>query len=174
MAARYKNNACSECYKAKQRIYVVVNNDAVKGQKRAYWASMSPDQKAKQTAISRAYREANKERLATARKKKYLENRAELRKKAKETRPKYAEKMKKYHRTYRYGITDEQYQTMLIEQHGRCACCWEQDKLVVDHDHKTGTVRGLLCSPCNKGMGFFRDDIRNLKTAIMYLKMCRK
>jgi hypothetical protein len=73
-----------------------------------------------------------------------------------------------------YGVTYERYQEMLNEQNGLCAICRnppEQHKrLVVDHDHKSGYVRGLLCEWCNFGLGWFRDDPEYLLNAIEYLK----
>lgn len=43
-------------------------------------------------------------------------------------------------------------------------------KLALDHDHKTGAVRGLLCHNCNRALGLFQDSISNLENAIDYLK----
>lgn len=48
-----------------------------------------------------------------------------------------------------YGITKEQYLVMLTKQNGCCAICGKGKPLVVDHDHKTKAVRGLLCKQCN-------------------------
>ncbi len=71
-----------------------------------------------------------------------------------------------------YGITPEQYNTMLKMQHGVCAICHERPSkfaLAVDHDHKTGKLRKLLCSRCNTGLGMFRDDPRLIAQALIYL-----
>ena len=50
-----------------------------------------------------------------------------------------------------------------------CVICGACCKLVVDHDHKSGKIRGLLCSHCNRGLGHFRDDPELLEFARMYL-----
>lgn len=70
-----------------------------------------------------------------------------------------------------YGITLEDYQRMWIAQLGLCAICWREPEgrdLVVDHDHATGKVRGLLCDRCNTGMGQFEDNMAWLLRAASY------
>lgn len=73
-----------------------------------------------------------------------------------------------------YGISLPEYDILLIAQSGRCSICKEavaeDDYLNVDHDHETGEVRGLLCSPCNRGLGFFRDDPERLAEASAYVR----
>lgn len=59
---------------------------------------------------------------------------------------------------------------MSLKQNNKCFICDEEAKLVVDHDHSTGKVRGLLCSICNTGIGMFKDSTKNLEKAIEYLK----
>jgi hypothetical protein len=79
----------------------------------------------------------------------------------------------------RYGIDLLQYSQMFMDQNGKCAICGsdygghrngEQKALAVDHDHKTGKVRGLLCEPCNQGIGKLKDDPKVLRQAAEYLE----
>lgn len=73
----------------------------------------------------------------------------------------------------KYGITQEQYDEMVRRQNGLCAICEHapiQKVLVVDHDHKTGVIRGLLCDACNVGLGRFGDDPKLLRAALRYLE----
>jgi len=50
-----------------------------------------------------------------------------------------------------------------------CVICGDETPLVVDHDHKTGQVRGMLCNHCNRGLGHFRDEPTLLEFAAQYL-----
>ena len=50
-----------------------------------------------------------------------------------------------------------------------CVICGDKTALVVDHDHVTGAVRGMLCNHCNRGLGHFRDDPLLLEFAAQYL-----
>jgi hypothetical protein len=81
-----------------------------------------------------------------------------------------------------YGITLHEYERMLKEQDCKCAICRREETrvvrngsdeakrmLAVDHCHKTGKVRGLLCSDCNPSLGGFQDSIEILANAIAYL-----
>lgn len=70
-----------------------------------------------------------------------------------------------------YGITPEQYDELVAQQNGACATCLRSDlPLVVDHCHVTERVRGLLCNPCNSGIGHFREDREAMARAIRYLE----
>ena len=73
----------------------------------------------------------------------------------------------------KYGIGQADYECMLEEQNNSCAICQSGGPLVVDHCHTTGTVRGLLCSSCNLGLGIFKDNVSTLKSAMEYLKYDR-
>lgn len=77
-----------------------------------------------------------------------------------------------------YGITLEDYEALLVEQNFVCKLCgieaWAAggpgNRLNVDHDHKTGGIRGLLCSKCNVGLGAFGDDPDRLIKAAAYVR----
>lgn len=69
---------------------------------------------------------------------------------------------------YLYGITESDYEELVNKQGGVCAICREKKKLVVDHNHDTGRVRGLLCTNCNTALGKFGDG-RLLTAAVSYL-----
>ena len=71
-----------------------------------------------------------------------------------------------------YGISMEEYESLSAAQDHLCAICAqpEEDRLLaVDHDHVSGRLRGLLCTRCNRGLGFFQDDPQRLTRAVAYL-----
>lgn len=69
-----------------------------------------------------------------------------------------------------YGLSPEDYDDMVADQGSLCTVCGNESKLVIDHNHATGRVRGLLCGSCNTGLGMFRDNPDLLMNAIIYLK----
>lgn len=72
-----------------------------------------------------------------------------------------------------YGMTIRDFEDLEIRQGGLCAICGGTNKdrrLHVDHDHKTGIIRGLLCFNCNTGLGKFVDDPALLRAATKYLE----
>ena len=73
-----------------------------------------------------------------------------------------------------YGITVEEFDAMIEAQHGACAICLrsftEVDPPCIDHCHRTNTVRGVLCRPCNLSIGNARDCPTVLRLAANYLE----
>ena len=78
----------------------------------------------------------------------------------------------------KFGITLEQYEDMLREQNGACAICCQPETalrknrvlaLAVDHNHRTGENRGLLCTACNIGIGSLAESPERLYAAIAYI-----
>ena|SRR6187551_851002 len=87
----------------------------------------------------------------------------------KRTAEQISERRSRYQRLRLYGLTHEQYLDLCKLQNDCCAICGRYKKLVVDHDHTTGEVRGLLCKACNIGLGYFRENLFSLRGAIDYL-----
>lgn len=69
---------------------------------------------------------------------------------------------------HRAVISDEALQD-IKESIKQCIICGDESKLVVDHDHQTGKIRGMLCNHCNRGLGHFRDSPQLLEFAAQYL-----
>jgi hypothetical protein len=70
----------------------------------------------------------------------------------------------------KYGITEEERTRLFEASDGLCALCYEVPAVEIDHDHKTGRVRGAVCRNCNTGLGRFHDDPDMLHRAVEYLK----
>ena len=75
-----------------------------------------------------------------------------------------------------FGMTVAEYDQMDAAQLGQCKICGVhkrhiyRKRLVVDHDHETGQVRGLLCNKCNQGLGLLGDNEEALRKALSYLQ----
>lgn len=71
----------------------------------------------------------------------------------------------------KYGLSEEDYESIRDVQKGRCAICGKSlEPPCVDHCHETGRVRGLLCVGCNTAIGQFKDDVEVMKKAIDYIE----
>ncbi len=96
----------------------------------------------------------------------------------KEYTTKFPDRVRNSQLVKNFGIDLNDYIRMAVVQENKCAICGQPETqerggkvkaLAVDHDHKTGAVRGLLCSDCNTALGKFRDDQSVLTSAIAYL-----
>lgn len=94
-------------------------------------------------------------------KKKYIDNKG----------PEQSKRMRDIRRRSTYGLEPEQFEQMLVEQNYRCKICQADNpkNLHIDHCHKTGVVRGILCGACNMGLGHFGDNLQNIEAAAKYL-----
>ena len=73
-----------------------------------------------------------------------------------------------------YGLAEGDYEKLYLYQGSRCAGCQRATgkarRLAVDHNHATGEVRGLLCKPCNRMVGWFHDDPATFERLAFYLR----
>jgi len=128
----------------------------------------------KQKSANRTWRKANPKKWSGYTKKWRKENPIKFREYRRRWAKENPEKIKNARLKCAYGLTLTDYRNLLKHQKGRCAICnsimeSNQINLFVDHDKKSGIIRGLLCHFCNTGLGFFRDNPKFLKSAIKYL-----
>lgn len=108
------------------------------------------------------------------------EQRQSIRDRKKSYNVKNRDKSKNRELKRNFNISYDIFLTMKVSQNNLCAICKKQEsalsndgyikELAVDHCHKTGKIRGLLCSACNIGIGKFKECVDNLEQAITYLK----
>lgn len=119
-------------------------------------------------------RQRNPQVVADQKKREYARNSERYRAYQREYRRKHPERVREMKLRIQYGMTSQEWDALHEAQGGRCAICrrpsLDGKPLRVDHDHKTGAVRGLLCSPCNTGLGQFQDEPKRLEKAAEYLR----
>ena len=136
-------------------------NKKNKEQKAAYDKEYRKNNKEQKAAYNKEYNETHKEQKIASNKRHYERNK---------------EYISAQHREKRYGISPEDYDTMLKEQDNKCKICLvsfttlKLQNIHVDHCHTTKQVRGLLCNLCNVGLGTFKDNTETLTNAIVYLE----
>ena len=84
-------------------------------------------------------------------------------------------KIRLSYNSWNIGVDSELYWDFLNSQNNKCAICNKtvqenKKNLAIDHCHKTDKIRGLLCTKCNLGIGYFRDNVEILKSAINYIE----
>ncbi|UVD39733.1 endonuclease VII [Streptomyces phage RosePharie] len=87
-------------------------------------------------------------------------------------RERYADDQSRKKKMKAYGLTEEQLDAVL--EPGKCYTCDSTEDLVIDHDHATGVVRGLLCNSCNVALGHVKDSIETLQRMIEYLEISQR
>lgn len=120
----------------------------------ALWAK-KPDGKAALKKWKAENYKRNRDKILFAQRHKWKENRQKWR---------HGNFMKKY------GLSAAEVDAMKVAQQFKCAVCKSDMRpLNLDHDHRTGKIREMLCSPCNRGLGHFGDSPQLLSEAIKYL-----
>lgn len=137
-------------------------------QRRRELYASDPDYRAKVKSWEATYLQAHREDVRVKDRKRSANRRARA-------TPEYKERQRVYFRAWKlatkYGLTVAQYQALLSSQDGKCAiCAVSLVKPCVDHNHKTGAVRGILCDGCNVGLGRFADNPQTLRRAADYLE----
>lgn len=121
------------------------------------------------------YYKNNKDAVKLQQQEYYKKNKSEINDKNRLRYAKNKEAAAAYHRQTKYNVTTEQFNAMLSEQQNKCCICHKsfqdlsQKARHIDHNHKTGQVRGILCTNCNTLLGHAKDSINILNSAINYL-----
>jgi hypothetical protein len=127
----------------------------------------------------RKWRAENRERLRQQQRAYYAQPAIREREHRRKASAEYRAKNREQALRRKYKLTVIQREAMSVEQGGVCAICHrpesmmvkgEVSPLAVDHNHRTGKVRGLLCVACNQGLGRFQDNIDRLLSAAAYLR----
>jgi Recombination endonuclease VII len=153
---------------AKQKAWRLANPEKVRALKKA-WSDANPD---KVAAQKKRYWENNKERLSEKRKAEHKANPEKQRAYDKKKRDKHPEKMRDRHLRRSYGISLAEFSAMRQSQGDRCSICKTGFSLVkphVDHCHKTGRVRGILCPQCNTSLGLLNEDPKIVRGMLAYI-----
>jgi hypothetical protein len=144
-------------------------------EQRAKWRKASNRYYAKNKDKKRAYRNENPEKKKKAQNARwYAKNRERVR--AALRARYYADienrraKSRKSMFKARFGVDESYRDELLARQGGVCAICESPKAKSLDHCHKTGRIRGVLCGPCNLALGLFNDDPKIITRAAKYLK----
>ena len=128
-------------------------------------------------AYYKEYYAKNKDKVIARQLENYHKNNAEMRIRRAKWREKNKGRIQNDYLQRRYGITTEEREAIFQKQGGCCRLCGATEnndsrgvQLHVDHCHKTGKVRGILCNECNMMLGFAKDNVTILEAAIEYLK----
>jgi hypothetical protein len=128
----------------------------------AYHKERYEKTKERQLTYHKDYYQKNQERLQQQSRTYYANNKETM-----------SQQVKKRRLLTKFGLTLEDFAAMLAAQNNVCAICGQnRGRLVVDHCHTTGRVRGLLCTPCNSFLGRIHDSIEALDTIKRYLLSC--
>jgi hypothetical protein len=169
---------------ARSKKYRAENKEKIAAHTKEYYA----ENREASAATGKKYRAENGEKIAARKKEDYEKNKekivARVKKYQEKNKEKIAARKKEYYVAnkdkfrirayfYKYGLTEEGYYALLESQDNACAVCktpFVDCKLNVDHDHNTGSVRGLLCSGCNASMGMLKDSADAVSAAATYLE----
>ena len=154
------------------RIWRENNADKIKVNLQNYYQ----DNKEKTREYKKRYAKENKEAIKARCKAWYAKNRDSQLASSKARRIENKDSILSNKRLKKYGISAEQWDALFASQNYCCAVCssaspnTSRQTWHTDHCHVTGEVRGILCAPCNVGLGRFKDDVDVLNNAIAYLK----
>lgn len=169
VAERYVvNKDCVACGPAKKQRVSREKRDQHNAARRAKYAQ-DPKLRERRSALNKQYHEAHGEELKT---KLRLRRATDPEWREEQNAKRRGRPQRHVHLKHFYGMTEEQYAAMFASQGGCCAICQQPSlrTLHVDHCHRTGKIRALLCTHCNNALGAMHDDPARLRAAADYLE----
>ena len=180
------DSICRECLAKYKREYYQKNKDRLREIDNIYRSD--PERREKKNKKQREYYQKNKKKISEQNKiKRGGENKELYNENQKLYRQNNPEKVTNYRLKSNYNITLYEYNEIFNNQDGRCLICnielvHRLDNLksypsesilsgVIDHDHETGKIRGILCNKCNMGIGLLKHDTSILLSAVKYLEI---
>lgn len=159
-----RGSRCKPCHLVKCREYYRAHLDEKLAYAKRY--RNTPEGKARIAAYNKANWMANREARTLQQRRHYAD-------------PEIKRRRRMYEAKRNYGLSEEEYDAMLVSQGGVCAICGTDSPigkggLHIDHDHVTGKVRGLLCQRCNIGVGFLGDSEEIITKTLGYLRRSRE
>jgi hypothetical protein len=140
------------------------------------WAKKNPEKRKK---LRKTWNKSNPEKLLEyQRSHRHITSKAfkkwKAKKKAEGTFEEWSCKHPFKHKAFRlcskYNLTLKQYFNLKSSQGGKCFICKKKKKLYIDHCHKTGKVRKMLCQRCNSALGFIYENVKTAENIVLYLK----
>jgi hypothetical protein len=132
--------------------------------------------KQEQLQRTRAWYQKNRKKMSENGKVYAMENKVQIKERKHKYHQRYYQERKSIYKDrklkYKYGISLKEFEYLLIKQDNKCAICknsLSDQTTVIDHEHSSNKIRGILCRSCNTGLGFFGDDPEILNQAVAYL-----
>ena len=159
-----QSKVCSLCKQEKSIVFFGKLKSSKDGL--YFWCKECKSKKTKQYYVGEA-----KERRQKKNKQSYYKNAEKRKEKSREWHHANKDKARNNRIKRIYGIEEKEYEMMARYQENKCAICKKEtkQKLVIDHDHSSGDVRGLLCANCNSALGYINDNRQTLENMIDYL-----
>lgn len=164
---RYYLEHREEIRKAQQRYHAEHRDDRNEYSRRYHAEHPQAKDPQRVRDYQRRYRAEHPEEDRAKARRYYAKHREEIRKRGEKHRASGRPRDNELRR--KYGLDLRQWMAKLAEQGGLCAICRMRPATDTDHSHETGVVRGLLCSSCNKLLGYAGDDADVLLAAVEYL-----
>lgn len=170
------DKTCRKCWAIKDASDFPPRELTCKSCKKDYYKNYYLENRDKSISAAKEHYDKNKDAIKEYRKYWYSKNKDKISEKNRLWRKENVDRVRKQKRSYNYKIDQSKFDDIMSKQNGSCAICGggqtrrNTQTLSVDHCHKSGVIRGLLCQHCNSTLGMARDNPETLESAAAYLR----